>query len=140
VLTNLIDFADCERQGRLKRAEWAWAWAWARAWAAMYMAEPETVKPIRSDSAWDCCSFAWARGVLCDLLRGRVSDADRRQATLSNPKIRDLLIGRSGLDECINFSYKALKSHRDGRSDDVKSITSIIDVVFVLAVWQGPPL
>jgi predicted nucleotidyltransferase len=103
----------------------------------MTLAELETVKPIGSDGAWARWSFAWVQ-VLRDSLGGRVSEAARRQATLSDQEIRDLLIGRSRLDEFINFTYRALKSHRDGRAeasrlDSAESVASMLDVVFALS-------
>jgi hypothetical protein len=67
----------------------------------------------------------------------------RRQATLSDQEIRDLLIGRSRLDEFINFTYRALKSHRDGltdaaRLDSAESVASMLDVVFSLSARVRP--
>jgi predicted nucleotidyltransferase len=102
----------------------------------MTLAELETVKAIGSDGAWNRWSFAWAQ-VLCDSSGGRVSDAVRRQAMLNDQEIRDLLVGRSRLDEFINFTYRALKSHRDGRTeavrlDSAESVASMLDVVFAL--------
>ena len=103
----------------------------------MTLAELEMVKPVGSEGAWAGWSFAWAQ-VLRDSLGGRVSDAARRQATLSEQEIRDLLIGRSRLDEFINFAYRALKSHREGRReaarlDSAESVASTLDVVFALS-------
>jgi predicted nucleotidyltransferase len=103
----------------------------------MTLAELETVKAIGSDGAWDRWSFAWAQ-VLLDSSGGRISDAVNRQATLSDQETRELLIGRSRLDEYINFTYRALKSHRDGRTeaarlDSAESIASMLDVVFALS-------
>lgn len=103
----------------------------------MTLTELETVKAIGSDGAWDRWSFAWAQ-VLHDSSGGRVSAAVRRQATLSDQEIRDLLVGRSRLDEFINFTYRALKSHRDGRTeaarlDSAESVASMLDVVFALS-------
>jgi hypothetical protein len=103
----------------------------------MTLAELETVRPIGSDGAWNRWSFAWAQ-VLRDSSGGRVSDAVCRQAMLSDQEIHDLLIGRSRLDEFINFAYRALKSHRDGRTeaarlDSTESVASMLDVVFALS-------
>ena len=100
------------------------------------LTEIETIKAIGSDGAWERWSFAWAK-VLRDSTEGRISDAVSRQATLNDQEIRDLLIGRSRLDEFINFTYRALKSHRDGRPetarlDSAESIASMLDVVFAL--------
>lgn len=48
-----------------------------------------------------------------------------------------MLLGLSRLDSFINFAYRALKSHRDGRGlearlDAVESIAPFLDVVFAL--------
>jgi predicted nucleotidyltransferase len=103
----------------------------------MTLTELETVKAIGSVSSWDRWSFAWVQ-VLLDSSGGRVSAAVHRQATLSDQEIRDLLIGRSRLDEYINFTYRALKSHRDGRTeaarlDSAESVASMLDIVFALS-------
>jgi predicted nucleotidyltransferase len=103
----------------------------------MTLTELKTVKAIGSVSSWDRWSFAWVQ-VLLDSSGGRVSAAVHRQATLSDQEIRDLLIGRSRLDEYINFTYRALKSHRDGRTeaarlDSAESVASMLDVVFALS-------
>jgi hypothetical protein len=108
----------------------------------MTLAELEIIKAIGSDGAWDRWSFALAQ-VLRDSSGGRVSDAVRRQATLSDQEIRDLLIGRSRLDEFINFIYRALKSHRDScteaaRLDSAESVASMLDVVFALSSRVRP--
>lgn len=101
------------------------------------LTELETVKPVGSDGAWQRWSFAWAQ-VLRDSLGGRITDAVRRQAIMSDQEVRDLLLGRSRLDEFINFIYRALKSHRDGnldaaRLDSAESIPSMLDVIFAFA-------
>jgi predicted nucleotidyltransferase len=103
----------------------------------MTLAELETVKAVGSDGAWARWSFAWVQ-VLRDSSDGRVSNAVHRQATLSDQEIRDLLVGRSRLDEFINFTYRALKSHREGRTeaarlDSAESVASMLDVVFALS-------
>lgn len=101
------------------------------------LAELETVKPVGSDGAWERWSFAWAQ-VLRDSLGGRVVDAVRKQAMMSEQETHDLLIGRSRLDEFVNLAYRALKSHRDGRPeaarlDSAESVASMLDVVFALS-------
>ena len=108
----------------------------------MTLAELEAVKPVSSEEAWERWSFAWTQ-ILRDSSGGRVSDAVRRQATLSEQEIRDLLIGRSRLDEFINFAYRALKSHREGRReaarlDSAESVVSMLDVVFALSGRTRP--
>jgi predicted nucleotidyltransferase len=104
----------------------------------MTLAELETVKAIGSDGAWVRWSFAWVKVLHDSSSGGRVSNAVRRQATLFDQEIRDLLVGRSRLDEFINFTYRALKSHREGRTeaarlDSAESVASMLDVVFALS-------
>jgi predicted nucleotidyltransferase len=99
--------------------------------------ELQHIKPIGSDGAWERWSFAWAK-ILYDTSGGRVQDAVRRQATLSEKEIEDFLIGRSRLDEYINFTYRALKSYRDGRPqaarlDSAESVASLLDILFALS-------
>jgi hypothetical protein len=103
----------------------------------MTLAELESVKPVGSAGAWDRWSFAWAH-VLRDTSGGRVTSAVRRQATLTEQEVRDLLVGRARLDEFVNFTYRALKSHGDGRGqaarlDAAESVAAMLDVVFALA-------
>jgi predicted nucleotidyltransferase len=103
----------------------------------MTLAELETVKPIGSEGAWERWSFAWAQ-VLRDSTGGRILEAVRRQPTLSEQEIRVLIIDSSRLDEFINFTYRSLKSHRDGRIeaarlDSTESIPPMLDVVFALS-------
>jgi Nucleotidyltransferase domain len=88
----------------------------------------ETIKPLGSEGAWVRWSFAWAR-ILYDSTEGRIAAAVKRQASLSGEEVQELLIGRSRLDEYINFTYRALKSHREGkgevaRLDSAESIAS----------------
>lgn len=102
----------------------------------MTLAELETIKPVGSEGAWVRWSFAWAK-IIYDTSDGRVAAAVKRQAVLSEQEVKDLLIGRSRLDEYINFTYRALKSHRDGkpdaaRLDSAESVASLLDVVFAL--------
>jgi predicted nucleotidyltransferase len=99
----------------------------------MTLSELETIKPVGSEGAWERWSFVWAK-ILYDSSGGRVSGGRRRQPILSEQEIQDLLIGRSRLDEYINFTYRALKSHRDGRAevarlDSAESVASFLDVV-----------
>jgi predicted nucleotidyltransferase len=102
----------------------------------MTLTELETIKPVGSEGAWERWSFAWAK-ILYDSSCGRVSDGVRRQPILNEQEIQDLLIRDSRLDEYINFTYRALKSHRDGRADaarldSAESIASFLDVLFAL--------
>ena len=82
-------------------------------------------------------SFAYAE-VLRDDLDGRVAAAVRRQATLTVDEQRYVLTTGDRLDGWINFAYRALKSHRDGRPlearlDAAESVPWLLDTVFTLA-------
>jgi hypothetical protein len=82
-------------------------------------------------------SFAYAQ-VLRDETGGRVTDAVRRQATVDDDEQRWVLVDRDRLDGYVNFVYRALKSHRDGRLlearlDAAESLPWLLDVVFALA-------
>lgn len=97
----------------------------------------ETIKPIGSEGAWERWSFAWAK-VLRDSTGGRITKAVQRQATLSDDEIRKLLIDDSRVDWFVNSTYRALKSHRDGRLqasrlDSVEAIVPMLDLIFALA-------
>ncbi len=100
------------------------------------LGELETVPPVGSVAAGYRWQFAWAE-VLRDRTDGRVTAAVLRQATLTEAEQRYVLIDLSRLDGFINFAYRALKSHRDGRSfearvDSAESVASLLDVVFAL--------
>ncbi len=102
----------------------------------MTLRELETVLPVGSDGAWVRWQFAWAK-VLRDRTDGRVSAAVRRQGTLEQAEQNHVLVRLSRLDAFINFAYRALKSHRDGRAlearlDSAESIAPLLDVVFAL--------
>ncbi len=82
-------------------------------------------------------SFAYAQ-VLRDEARGRVTEAVRRQATVDDVEQRWALIDQDRLDGYVNFAYRALKSHRDGRHletrlDAAESLDWLLHVVFTLA-------
>lgn len=101
------------------------------------LTEIETIKPVGSDGAWERWSYAWAQ-VLRDSTGGRITKAVQRQATLSDDEIRKLLVDDSRVDWFINDTYRALKSHRDGRLqasrlDSVEAIVPMLDLVFALA-------
>ena len=81
-------------------------------------------------------SFAHAQ-VLRDLTGGRVTEAVRRQATVDDDEQRWVLVDQDRLDGYVNFAYRALKSHRDGRVlearlDAAESLPWLLDVVFAL--------
>jgi hypothetical protein len=82
-------------------------------------------------------SFAHAQ-VLRDLTGGRITEAVRRQATVDDDEQRWVLIDQDRLDGYVNFAYRALKNHRDGRLlearlDASESLPWLLDVVFTLA-------
>jgi nucleotidyltransferase-like protein len=82
-------------------------------------------------------SFAYAE-VLRDQTNGRVTDAVGRQATVDDDEQRWVLVDQDRLDGYVNFAYRALKSHRDGRlfearMDAAESLPWLLDVVFTLA-------
>jgi hypothetical protein len=82
-------------------------------------------------------SFAYAQ-VLRDETGGRITDAVRRQATVDDDEQRWVLIDQDRLDGYVNFAYRALKSHRDGRDletrlDAAVSLDWLLHVVFTLA-------
>jgi predicted nucleotidyltransferase len=103
-----ISLADLERVDRHGTGEWYFRW-----------------------------SFAHAR-VLRDTTGGRVADAVRRQATVDEEEQRWVLVDQDRLDGYVNFAYRSLKSHRDGRLlearlDAAESLPWLLHVVFTLA-------
>jgi len=87
-------------------------------------------------------SFAYAQ-VLRDLTGGRVTEAVRRQATVDDDERRWVLVDQDRLDGYINFAYRALKNHRDGRLlearlDAAESVSWLLHVVFTLAARLRP--
>ena len=82
-------------------------------------------------------SFAYAQ-VLRDETGGRVTEAVRRQATVDDDEQRWVLVDQDRLDGYVNFAYRALKNHRDGRDletrlDAAESLDWLLYVVFTLA-------
>jgi hypothetical protein len=82
-------------------------------------------------------SFAYAQ-VLRDLTDGRITEAVRRQATVDDDEQRWVLIDQDRFDGYVNFAYRALKNHRDGRLlearlDAAESLPWLLDVVFTLS-------
>lgn len=96
-----------------------------------------TVPPFGSEGWWFRWSYAWAP-VLLDRTGGELAAAVRRQATLTPEEADRVLIDHDRLDGWVNFAYRALKNHRDGRSletrlDAAESVPWLLDVVFALA-------
>jgi Nucleotidyltransferase domain len=82
-------------------------------------------------------SFAYAQ-VLRDDAGGRVTEAVRRQVTVDVDEQRWVLVDQDRLDGYVNFAYRALKNHRDGRHletrlDAAESVDWLLHVVFTLA-------
>jgi hypothetical protein len=82
-------------------------------------------------------SFAYAQ-VLRDETGGRVTHAVRRQETVDDAEQRWVLVDQDRLDGYLNFVYRALKNHRDGRMletrlDAAESVDWLLHVVFTLA-------
>ena len=83
-------------------------------------------------------SFAYAQ-----VLRDRDRRPHHRRRTPSGhasttTEQRSILVDQDRLDGCVNFAYRALKSHRDGRLlearlDAAESLPWLLDVVFTLA-------
>jgi predicted nucleotidyltransferase len=81
-------------------------------------------------------SFAYAQ-VLRDRTGGRITEAVRRQATVDADEQRWVLIDQDRLDGYLNFAYRALKNHRDGRLlearlDAGESVSWLLHVMFTL--------
>jgi hypothetical protein len=101
------------------------------------LAELEQVDPYGTGDWYFRWSFAYAQ-VLRDETGGRVTDAVRRHATVDDDEQRRILVDHDRLDGYVNFAYRALKSHRDGRVlearlDAAESLPWLLDVVFALA-------
>jgi len=101
------------------------------------LAELERVHRYATGDWYLRWSFAYAQ-VLRDETGGRVTEAVRRQATVDDDEQRWVLVDQDRLDGYVNFVYRALKSHRDGRLlearlDAAESLPWLLDVVFALA-------
>lgn len=86
---------------------------------------------------WQRWSFAWAR-VERDQTRGRLSEAARRQATLTPSEQRAVLVDHDRLDGYLNLAYRALKADRAGRRescrlDAAEAVPWLLDALFALA-------
>jgi Nucleotidyltransferase domain len=101
------------------------------------VSELESVPPFGAGDWWFRWSFAYAV-VLRDDTGGRIADAVRRRAVLDDAEQREVLVDHDQLDGWVNFVYRSLKSHRDGRAlesrlDAVESVPWLLHVVFALA-------
>lgn len=95
------------------------------------------VAPFGTEDWWFRWSYAWAPVVL-DRTDGDLGRAVRRQATLTPEEADRVLVDHDRLDGWLNFAYRALKDHRDGRPletrlDAAESVPWLLDVVFALA-------
>ncbi len=96
-----------------------------------------TVAPFGTEDWWHRWSFAWAP-VLLDRTGGDLPQAVRRQATLTPAEADEVLVEHDRLDGWVNFAYRALKNHRDGRLlearlDAAESVPWLLDAVFAIA-------
>jgi hypothetical protein len=99
--------------------------------------ELRTVGSFGTEDWWYRWSYAWAP-VLLDRTGGDLTDAVRRQATLSPDEADGVLVDHDRLDGWLNFAYRALKGQRDGRPfetrlDAAESVPWLLDVVFAMA-------
>lgn len=101
------------------------------------LTELEEVARFGSGGWWFRWAFAHAQ-VLRDDTGGRIERAVRRQAVLDDDEQRSILVDHDQLDGYVNFAYRALKNHRDGRVlearlDAAESLPWLLHVVFTLA-------
>jgi hypothetical protein len=101
------------------------------------LTELEQVAPFGSGGWWFRWAFAYTQ-VLRDDTGGRIERAVRRQAVLDDGEQRAILVDHDQLDGWVNFAYRSLKSHRDGRAlqarlDAAESLPWLLHVVFTLA-------
>lgn len=99
--------------------------------------ELEAVSPFGSAGWWQRWSFAWAP-VLLDRTGGQLEQALCRQATLTRQEQAAILVDHDRLDGWLNFAYRSLKSHRDGRHrearlDAAESLPWLLDTIFALS-------
>lgn len=103
---------------------------------------PERPPPFGSEGWWQRWSFAWAP-VLLDRTDGRLARALRCQATLTADEQRSILVDCGRLDGWLNFAYRSLKNHRDGRDlearlDAAESLPWMLDTIFALGGRARP--
>lgn len=100
------------------------------------IADLERVPPFGTNGWWYRWSFAWAQ-VLFDRTEGRLASALRGQATVTADEAESILVEHVRLDGWLNYAYRALKNHRDGRPlecrlDAAESMPWLLDVIFTL--------
>jgi hypothetical protein len=100
------------------------------------IADLERMPPFGTNGWWFRWSFAWAP-VLFDRTEGRLASALRRQATVTADEAESILVEHVRLDGWLNYAYRALKNHRDGRLlecrlDAAESMPWLLDVIFTL--------
>lgn len=100
------------------------------------LSELVDVPPFGTEDWWFRWAFAWAPTLL-DRTGGRVPEACRRQATLSDNEAHAVLLEHDRLDGWVNYAYRALKSDRDDRPmerrlDAAESMPWLLDVIFAL--------
>lgn len=99
--------------------------------------ELRTVPAFGTEGWWYRWTYAWAP-VLLDRTDGGLTEAVHCQATLTPEAADAVLIDHDRLDGWLNFAYRALKDHRDGRAletrlDAAESVPWLLDVVFAMA-------
>lgn len=105
--------------------------------SATALSELDELPTFGTDGWWYRWSYAWAP-VLLDRTDGALSEAVRRQATVSPEEADSILIEHDRLDGWLNYAYRALKSDRDGRElerrlDAAESVPWLLDTIFTLA-------
>jgi len=103
----------------------------------MALSELEHVPAFGNEGWWYRWSFAWAP-ILLDRTEGRLEQALRRQATVTQTEALEILVRHDRLDGWVNYAYRALKSDRDGRPlerrlDAAESVPWLLDTIFTLA-------
>lgn len=101
------------------------------------LSELEVIPEFGTEGWWFRWAFAWTPTLL-DRTGGRIPEACRRQATLSEHEADAILIEHDRLDGWINYAYRSLKSDRDDRPlerrlDAAESMPWLLDVIFALA-------
>lgn len=101
------------------------------------LVELEEISPYGTRGWWGRWAYAYSE-VLRDETQGRITAAVRRIPRVDEHEQRAILVDYDCLDGWINYAYRSLKSHRDGRAfeahmDAVESLPWLLDVVFTLA-------